>query len=173
MPSMINFNDPQIWVAFSFILFFLLFGKFIWKKFSSFLDGKINIIKNEINNAHKLHNEAKDLLSEEMKRFQGLENQIKEIIEEGKVNANDLYVENKKRISIEIEKLEKASLEKINYLEQQVILELQKKVTEKAIQISHSFLINNLNKDSHNESINNSIKEIELSLDSKHNKFIQ
>ena len=51
--------------------------------------------------------------------------------------------------------------------------ELQKKVTEKAIQISHSFLINNLNKDSHNESINNSIKEIELSLDSKHNKFIQ
>ena len=27
-----DFSDPQIWVAISFIFFFLLFGKFIWKK---------------------------------------------------------------------------------------------------------------------------------------------
>ena len=65
----IDFSDPQIWVAISFILFFLLFGKFIWKKFSSFLDNKILEIKNEIDEAKKLHNEAKDLLAKKQKKF--------------------------------------------------------------------------------------------------------
>ena len=48
-----DFSDPQIWVAISFILFFLLFGKILWKKFSSFLDNKILEIKNDIDEAKK------------------------------------------------------------------------------------------------------------------------
>ena len=47
----IDFSDPQIWVAISFILFFLLFGNLLWKKFSGFLDNKILAIKNEIDEA--------------------------------------------------------------------------------------------------------------------------
>ena len=49
----IDFTDPQIWVAISFILFFLFFGKLIWKKLTGFLDAKIIEIKNEIDEAKK------------------------------------------------------------------------------------------------------------------------
>ena len=113
MFNILNFNDPQIWVAISFILFFIIFGRFIWKKFSIFLDNKINAISAEIDSASNLHKDAKNLLSEEMKKFQGIEHEINIIIEEGKLKAQNLYNESKEKINDEITKLEKSSLEKI------------------------------------------------------------
>ena len=68
MFNIINLNDPQIWVALAFLLFFIIFGSFIWKKFSNFLDNKINEINEEILVANNLHQEAKNLLSEEKKK---------------------------------------------------------------------------------------------------------
>ena len=64
MFNFIDLNDPQIWVAVSFLLFFIIFGNFIWKKLSSFLDNKINTIQQEIVTASNLHQDAKNLLSE-------------------------------------------------------------------------------------------------------------
>ena len=170
---MVNFNDPQIWVAFSFILFFAFFGGFIWKKFTYFLDSKINSINDEIITANNLHKEAKDLLSEEMKKFQGLENQIHIILEDGKQKAQDLYIENKDKINSEIIKLEKSSLEKMSYDEKQVVNELQAKITERAIQLTEKFLLEKSDNASHNDIINNSLKEVELNLKKSSNKFIQ
>ena len=68
MLNIIDLNDPQIWVAVSFLLFFIFFGSYIWKKFSNFLDNKINDISEEIVVASNLHQEAKNLLSEEKKK---------------------------------------------------------------------------------------------------------
>ncbi len=97
MFNLFDLNDPQIWVAVSFILFFLLFGKFIWRKFSFFLDSKIDTINEEINLANELHQEAKELLSEEIKKYQSLENQIDSIIAEGKLKRKNFIMKVKIR----------------------------------------------------------------------------
>ena len=172
MLNLLNLNDPQIWVAVSFILFFLFFGNFIWKKFSAFLDNKINAIGEEINLANELHQEAKDLLSEEIKKFQGLDNEINNMISEGKIKAQNLYNESKDRINNEIEKLEKSSLEKVKYLEHQAIDEIQEKISKEAMSITKKFLIKSLNKENQVELLNNSIQEVENTLSTK-DKFIQ
>jgi len=172
MFNFLNLSDPQIWVAVSFLLFFIIFGSFIWKKFSTFLDNKINAISEEILVANNLHQEAKDLLSEEMKKFQGLDNEINTILEEGKLRAQNLYNESKERVNKEIEKLEKASLEKISYLENQAIDEIQNKISRNAIELTENFLVVSLNKENHSEIISNSIKELDATL-TKTNKFIQ
>jgi F-type H+-transporting ATPase subunit b len=172
MFNSINVNDPQIWVAFSFLLFFIFFGSFVWKKLSKFLDDKINSIEEEITSASNLHQEAKDLLSEETKKFQGLDSEIKQIIEEGKTKAQNLYLENKDKIHNDIKKLEKSSEEKINYLEKQTIIEIQNNATKKAIKLTENFLIENLDKEAQSKMLNNSIKELENSLLTS-NKFIQ
>ena len=172
MFNLLNFSDPQIWVAISFILFFLFFGNFIWKKFSAFLDSKINAISEEINLANQLHQEAKDLLSEETKKFQGLDNEINKITEEGKAKAQNLYNESKDRINNEIEKLEKSSLEKIKYLEHQAIDQIQEKISKEAMEITKKFLLESLNNENQLKLLNNSIQEVEHTLSNK-NKFIQ
>ena len=60
-----------------------------------------------------MHLEAKNLLTEEKKRLQGLDNEINTIIEEGKLKAQNLYNESKEKINKEIIKLEESAKEKI------------------------------------------------------------
>ena len=172
MFNIINFNDPQIWVAVSFLLFFIIFGSFIWKKFSNFLDNKINVISEEILVASNLHQEAKKLLSEEKKKLQGLENEINTIIEEGKLKAQNLHNESKEKANKEIVKLEKSAREKIKYLENEAVIQIQNKISEHSIKLTEKFLKENLSKEDHSEMLNSSINELEKTLTHK-NKFIQ
>ena len=172
MFSIINLNDPQIWVALSFLLFFVIFGSLIWKKFSNFLDKKINDISQEILVASNLHQEAKNLLSEEKKRLQGLDNEINIIVDEGKLKAQNLYNESKERINKEIMKLEKSAKEKIKYLENEAVIEIQNKISKHSIKLTQKFLEENLSKEDHSDMISNSISELEKVLAHK-NKFIQ
>ncbi len=172
MSNIINLNDPQIWVAVSFLLFFIIFGSFIWKKFSNFLDSKIDYISEEIRVANNLHQEAKNLLSEEKKRLQGLDNEINIIIEEGKLKAQNLYNESKEQINKEIMKLEKSAKEKIKYLENEAVIEIQNTISKHSIKLTEKFLEETLSKEDHLEMINNSINELEKTLAHK-NKFIQ
>ncbi len=172
MFNIINLNDPQIWVAISFLLFFIIFGGLLWKKFSNFLDNKINDISEEILVASNLHQEAKKLHSEEKKRLQGLDNEIHTIIEEGKLKAQNLYNENKEKINKEIMKLEKSAEEKIKYLENEAVLDIQNKISRYSIKLTEKFLEETLNKEDHSEMVSNSINELEKTLAHK-SKFIQ
>lgn len=172
MFNVINLNDPQIWVAVSFLLFFIIFGSLLWKKFSNFLDNKINDINEEILVASNLHQEAKNLLSEEKKKLQGLDNEINIIIEEGQLKAQNLYNESKEKINKEIMKLEKSAKEKIKYLENEAVIEIQNKITKHSMKLTEKFLEETLSKEDHSEMISNSINELEKTLTHK-NKFIQ
>ena len=172
MFNAINLNDPQIWVAVSFLLFFIIFGSLLWKKFSNFLDNKINDINEEILVASNLHQEAKNLLSEEKKKLQGLDNEINIIIEEGQLKAQNLYNESKEKINKEIMKLEKSAKEKIKYLENEAVIEIQNKISKHSIKMTEKFLEETLSKEDHSEMISNSINELEKTLAHK-NKFIQ
>ena len=172
MFDIINLDDPQLWVAISFLLFFIFFGSFIWKKFSNFLDNKVKDINEEILTANNLHQEAKNLLAEEKKKLQGIDNEINAIIEEGKLKAQNLYNESKEKINKEIMKLEKSAKEKIKYLENEAVTEIQNKISKYSIELTEKFLEETLSKEDHSEMINNSISELEKTLAHK-NKFIQ
>ena len=172
MFNVINLNDPQVWVAVSFLLFFIIFGSLLWKKFSNFLDNRINDISEEILVASNLHQEAKNLLSEEKKKLQGLDNEINIIIEEGQLKAQNLYNESKEKINKEIMKLEKSAKEKIKYLENEAVIEIQNKISKHSIKLTEKFLEETLSKEDHSEMISNSINELEKTLTNK-NKFIQ
>lgn len=164
----LNFLDPQIWVAISFILFFALFGSMLWNKIKKFLDDKILDIKNDIEEAKLLHDEAKKLLSSETIKYQALDNEIKRIINVSKKESNDLLIENKKRIELEIANLEKSSNEKIKMLEQQIIVEIKEAVSKEAINLVIKKLKTNMNErvssivlDASQEEIKKSLKNID------------
>ena len=159
-----DFSDPQIWVAISFILFFLLFGKFIWKKFSSFLDKKILEIKNDIDEAKNLHNEAKDLLAAENKKIQDLDLLVKEIIDNSKNKSYEILRENTKKIEAQIELLEKEATEKIKVIENQTIEEIKLDIISKATSITEKVLKNELSENNQLSIIKKSIKETKKAL---------
>jgi len=160
----VNFLDPQIWVAISFILFFALFGSMLWNKIKKFLDDKILDIKNDIEEAKLLHDEAKKLLSSETIKYQALDGEINKIINVSKKESNDLLIENKKRIELEIANLEKSSNDKIKMLEQQIIIEIKEAVSKEAINLVIKKLKTNMNERVSSIVLDDSQEEIKKSL---------
>ena len=159
-----DFSDPQIWVAISFILFFLFFGKILWKKLSGFLDNKILEIKSDIDEARNLHNEAKDLLAAENKKIQDLDLLVKEIIDNSKNKSYEILRENTKKIEAQIELLEKEATEKIKVIENQTIEEIKSDIISKATSIAEKVLKNELSENNQLSIIKKSIKETKKAL---------
>tara|TARA_X000001036_G_C19945475_1_gene507670 strand:- start:7 stop:504 length:498 start_codon:yes stop_codon:yes gene_type:complete len=156
----IEFTDPQIWVAIAFILFFVLFGKMVWKKLSSFLDGKILEINNEINEAQNIHRQAKELLEVETKRMQDLELKIKKIVDDSKNKSYDLAKETQKKLANQISLLEKDSLEKIKVLKNQAQENIKLNVINKASNIAETVLENKLTEQYQKETMQESVNQL-------------
>ena len=154
-----DFSDPQVWVAISFILFFLLFGKILWKKLSSFLDNKILEIKNDIDEAKKLHIEAKDLLAKENKKMQDLDLIVKEIIDNSKNKSYEVLRENTQKIEAQIELLEKEAKEKIKVIENQTIDEIKLDIISRASSIAEKVLKSELSENNQLSIIEKSIEQ--------------
>ena len=161
----LNFQDPQIWVAISFIIFFLAFGNLIWKKISVFLENKIKIIDNEIKEAQSLHLEASNLLMKEKKKAQELEDKIKRILEDGKTKTNEIVKKNKEKIDKEVINLEANSNIKIKLLEQEIIEKIKIKILDKAIEKTIMKLEENLSHSDHKNILAKALKNVESNLE--------
>ena len=162
---LLNFQDPQIWVAISFVIFFLVFGNLIWKKIAIFLESKINIIDSEIKEAQNLHLEASNLLMKEKKKTQELENKIKEILADGKIKTDEIVKKSKDKIDKEVFNLESNSNIKIKLLEQEIIEKIKLKIMDKAIENTIMKLQQNLSHKDHKNILAKALKKVESNLE--------
>ena len=141
-----------------FYIIFFIFGKLIWKKLTGFLDNKIIEIKNEIDEAKKLHNNAKELLAEETKKIQDLDLVLKDIIDNSKNKSYEILQENTNKIEAQIELLEKDASEKIKVIQNQAIEEIKLDIISKATMISEKILREKLSDSNQNIIMEDSIE---------------
>lgn len=58
------FQDPRSWVAIAFVIFFVLFGRTMWKALTAMLDKRAETIKSELAEALRLRVEAEKMLAD-------------------------------------------------------------------------------------------------------------
>jgi len=61
------FADPRTWVAVAFVIFFVLFGKTLWKALVGMLDKRADTIRAELAEAQRLRTEAEAMLADAAK----------------------------------------------------------------------------------------------------------
>ena len=67
-------GEPRVWVAIAFVVFFVLFGKRLWKAIAEILDGRANAVRAELEEAARLRREAEEMLREaRLRRDRALE----------------------------------------------------------------------------------------------------
>jgi F-type H+-transporting ATPase subunit b len=62
------FAEPRNWVAISFFVFFILFGKKLWSALADMLDDRSSKVRAELDEAARLRSEAEAMLREAEKR---------------------------------------------------------------------------------------------------------
>src|ERR1700761_4948395 len=81
------FAEPRNWVVLAFILFFLLFGRILWRALSGMLDNRAVMVKAELEEAARLRREAEAMLQEAEKQRMAALAEAKALIEGAQAEA--------------------------------------------------------------------------------------
>ena len=112
--------DAAFWVAISFFIFLgiLIYFK-IPQKIKSVLDKNISNIKNQINEAEKLKEEAKNILSEHEKKISNSKTEVKSMINKANEDSEKNIIKTNKEFHSLMENRKKNAEERIKQMKNQ------------------------------------------------------
>ena len=75
------FGEPRTWVAIAFVIFFVVFGARIWKALATMLDAHAARIRQDLDEAARLRQEAEAMLTDARKRREQALGEARSLIE--------------------------------------------------------------------------------------------
>ena len=160
--------DATFWVTISFFIFLgiLIYFK-VPHKIKETLEKNILNIKNQISEAEKLKEDAKNILAEHEKKISNSKDEVKEMIDK----ANEEAEKNVTRVSMEFHNLmenrKKNAEERIKQLKNQAIKDVKNASVFMAIKSVEKLIINSLDKSKLDKIYSSSIDETKLALKKK------
>jgi F-type H+-transporting ATPase subunit b len=80
-------HEPRFWYAVAFILFFILFGRRIWRPLAAMLDNRAAQVRLELDEAARLRREAEAMLAEAKQEREAALADAKALIENAKTES--------------------------------------------------------------------------------------
>ena len=157
--------DATFWVAISFLIFVgLLVYLKVPQKVFVILDEAIKNIKDQIDNAEKLKEEAKDILSEHEKKISNSKSEIKFMMNKANEDSEKLIIKTNEELHNLIENRKKSTEDKIKQMKDQAYKDIKNASIKIAINSIERLLKNSLDKSKLDKLYLNSIEETKLAL---------
>ena len=154
------FSDPRFWVFIAFIIFIGVMIKPVRKILSINLDDKIQEIKDSIDQAEKIKNDAQIALSETKKRQNEVKGEIDLIEHETKEKITIIEKKAHTKLVDQINKRNALASVKIDQMTREANTEIQKHITQIAISATVNILEKKLNDKEKQNLINQSVNEL-------------
>ena len=160
--------DATFWVTISFFIFLgvLIYFK-VPQKIKEILEQNILNIRNQISEAEKLKEDAKNILAEHEKKISNSKDEVKEMINK----ANEEAEKNVTRVSMEFHNLmenrKKNAEERIKQLKNQAMKDIKNASVKIAIESVEKLIKNSLDKSKLDKIYSSSIEETKLALKKK------
>ena len=154
------FSDPQFWVFIAFIIFIGVIIKPVRKILSINLGDKIQEIKDSIDQAEKIKNDAQLTLSEVKKRQNEVKGEINLIEQEAKEKITMIEKNAHTKLIDQINKRNALASVKIDQMTRDANTEIQKHITQIAISATVNILEKKLNDKEKQNLINQSVNEL-------------
>ena len=158
------FSDPQFWVFVAFVIFIGVIIKPVRKIFSINLGDKIQEIKDSIDQAEKIKNDAQLTLSEVKKRQNEVKGEIDLIENEAKEKITIIEKNAQSKLIDQINKRNALASAKIDQMTRDANTEIQKHITQIAISATVNILEKKLNDKEKQNLINQSINALKTAL---------
>ena len=160
--------DATFWVTISFFIFIgiLIYFK-VPQKVMGTLDQNISNIKNQINEAEKLKEDAKDILSEHEKKISSSKNEVKKMIDKANDEAERNVIKTNQEFHKLMENRKKSAEERIKQLKNQAVKDIKNASIKIAIESVEKLIKNSIDKSKLDKIYNASIEETKLALKKK------
>ena len=139
--------DATFWVAISFLIFFvgLIYLK-VPQKVNNSLDEKIKQIKNELDEAEKLKNESKNLLSDYENKIDASKKETKEIINLSKKQSEKIIIEKTNKFHQNMDLKKKNVEQKIVQLKEDALQDIKRASIKISIDAVTNLIKNSVDK---------------------------
>ena len=160
--------DATFWVMVSFFAFLGLLVYFkVPQKIKTLLDENIDNIKNQINEADKLKEDAKNILIEHEKKISNSKKEVTMMIKKANEEAEKNVIKTNQDFHNLMENRKKNSEERIKQLKNQAIKDIKNTSVRIAIESVEKLLKNSLDKSKLDKIYTSSIEETKLALKKK------
>ena len=154
------YTDPHFWVA---VAFFLVVG-FAWKPVSraigAALDARAAKIRARLDEAHKLREDAQEMLATYRRKQRDAMKEAEEIIAHAKAEADRLAEQAAKDLEEVLARREKAAIERIAQAEANAIREVQDLAVDVAINAARQMLAQSITADQAGKLVDGAIEEL-------------
>ena len=160
--------DSSFWVAISFLIFLgiLIYFKIPSKTISS-LEQIIKDIKTQLDNAEKLKEEAKAILSQNENKLSKSTSEIKDLIKKATLEAEAKTLKTNDEFHKLMEIRKKNADERIRQMKDQALKDIKNASVKIAIESVEKLMQNSLDKTKLDKIYNESIEETKLALQKK------
>ena len=160
--------DATFWVMISFFAFIGLLIYFkIPHKIKTILDGNIDNIKNQIDEANKLKEDAKNILTEHEKKISNSKEEVKLMIAKAGEDAEKNIIKTNQDFHNLMESRKKNAEERIKQLKNQALKDIKNASVKVAIQSVEKLIKNSIDKSKLDKIYSSSIEETKLALKKK------
>ena len=161
-------SDATFWVTISFFIFLgiLIYFK-IPQKVKGTLEQNILNIKNQITEAEKLNEDAKNILTEHEKKISNSKNEVKEMINKANDEAEKNVIRTNEEFHQLMENRKNNAEERIRQLKNQALKDIKNASVKIAIESVEKLFKNSIDKSKLDKIYRSSIEETKLALKKK------
>ena len=160
--------DATFWVTVSFFIFIgILFYFKVPQKVIETLEFKISNISNQIVEAEKLKEDAKNILIEQEKKISNSKNEVKEMIDKANEEAEKNVIRTNNEFHNLMENRKKNAEERIKQLKNQAMKDIKNASVKISIESVEKLIKNSLDKSKLDKIYSSSIEETKLALKKK------
>jgi len=158
------FANPHLWVNIALLVFIVVAGPKLWKALASVLDQRSLRIKNSLDEAQKLRDEAQALLNEYQRRQKEAAKEAEGILAAAKELAEHQTKDAMAALEVSMARREKLALEKIAQAEAAAAAEVRREAVEVATSATRKLLAQALTDERATTLVDQSIKELDRKL---------
>ena len=160
--------DATFWVTISFFIFLGILVYFkIPQKIKNLLDQNILTIRNQINEAEKLKEDAKNILIEHEKKISNSKKEVQNMIDKANEEAEKNVIRVNQEFYRVMENRKKNAEEKIKQLKNQATKDIKNASVKIALESVEKLIKNSLDKSKLDKIYSSSIEETKLALKKK------
>ena len=139
-----DWNDPTLWVAVGFFIFVAAVFKVAKKTITGALDGRAEDIRNSLDQAAGLREEAQQLLAEYQRKQRDAVKETEQMLAHARAEAERMAKEGAEKLEKALKRREQLAVEKIAQAETDAIREVRAISVDVAVAATRSLIASNM-----------------------------
>lgn len=152
--------DPKFWVGVAFVIFVALVFRTAKRFLTNGLDARGARIKDELEQAVKLREEAQAILASYQHKQEEALREAGQIVEQARIDAKRMIEQAHDDLEVALKQRVENAMKKIAQYEASVMQDVKNTAVDLAINAARQFITNELSKDKEQEIIDHTIDEI-------------